>query len=373
MIEIDPVLAEERRCVDRLPFRNFGVAPEVSRGIGSFCLIDQKQASHEDLNNLRRATAEAVKELPSDEALDVIYPAEHGRCAIRSLVSENNVKEKVGDTRFAALVVDGNDPRSVAARRVEAQWFEDEFGTHPSDHERSHNKYSDSSLFILMLDMADPEEPVAAGVLRCIKPSEVGLKTVNILASDTVVNEEAINPWHDDFAAKIPGYDQADQQTREQLIYKFFGTDPSSTWDVPTMAVDKKYKGHSADEFTPAYGLYAACMQVAIASGARSFINTQDVKPLRLMQYRFGSPWTDKRTKDEDGEAGRYGFTAVPYEGPEPVVPTCLPDLVKFKSDICIKKPDECAKLFDPNTYSALFMTPLDLQADRFNQLHEAA
>jgi hypothetical protein len=277
--------------------------------LGGLCLFDQFVLSPEALNTMRAEAAGSSENLLADEALDKIYPPSQEACAIRSLVNSFGIKDKIGDTQFAILAVEGSDPRSIAPRRAEAQWFNKEFNTHPSDHENGFSSYSDESLFMYMLDMSDSENPVPSGVLRFIRPSDKGTKTVNVLSHDEYQGEKRINPWFGDFAEKIPGYAEATEAERGKMIHDFYGVDAATTWDVPTMAVDSRYKGHNADAVSPAWGLYVACVNVAMELGAQSFINTQDVAPLKLMQFRFARLWTDERTKDENGERGKYGFT----------------------------------------------------------------
>jgi hypothetical protein len=361
-------------CIDTLAARDAEDTRRSAKGMGSFCLFDQNLLTADTLNSMRLNTAELYTDADPQDALEALYPASQEACATRSLLAEFDVREKMDGKQFAILAVEGNDPRSVAARRVEAQWFADEFGTHPAEHETSFSPYSESSLFVYMLDMTDPDNPRPCGVLRFVRPSDHGLKTVNILSKDEVEDGKTINPWFNDFAGKIPGFADADTETRKEMIYSFFGANPETTWDVPTMAVDASYKGTSPNDLTtPACGLYAACVNTAMALGAQSFLNTQDYAPLKLMQFRYARLWTDERTKDENGVKGKFGFTPVAYDGPAPVVPSYLADLDGFKTRIMRDKPAAGASLFDPNFYGQKFKLPQDLQPTFFASHTQAA
>lgn len=366
------MITEERLTRPSLTCSNAAELERVAmvdgvRMIGSLCIFDQDVMDAGTLNGVRLETARASETMPAEEALDRIYPPSHEACATKSLIAENEVARKVGNSQFAVIAIEGCDPRSVAARRNEAKWFHAEFGTHPSEHEEAFSKYSDSSLFLHMFDMSDPDNPLSCGVLRFIRPSEAGLKTVNILSHDEMAGDKVVNPWFNDFVEKIPEYKDATEAERVKLIYEFFGIDQSNSWDVPTMAVDARYKGHDAEAVTPAWGLYVACVNVAMDMGCNSFINTQDVAPLRLMQFRFARLWTDGKTPDEQGKKGKYGFSEVPYEGPAPVVPTCLPDIAAFRERILRDKPNAGRLLFDRESFGSIFKIPEDIQPEMFH------
>lgn len=354
-------------------------APEVgfgshanTRPIGSLCLQTQAGLEPAVLNAARSDAALLSLDQEPIDALSQIYPLEHLKCANRTLLKRENVARRIGSSQFAVLLVEGDDPLSVAPRETEARLFHEEFGIHPAQHELTFADFASLSFFLYMLDVSSKEDPRPAGVMRMIRPSPVGLKTLKILSSNRLNGEEVINPWFDDFSAKIPGFEQADKATRIRMIYDFFNVDPLTTWDVPSMAVDEHYKGHSLGA-TPAYGLYAAGIQTAALKGCGAIINTQDYAPLMLMQLRFARAWTDRHTPDHDGNKGKYGFTPVVYDGPEPVVPTCMPDVSAYLARLEKEKPDVYELLMDRETHKSIFQTPYDLEPELFNTTSTAA
>lgn len=85
--------------------------------------------------------------------------------------------------RLLCFEIEGSDPFSNIARQVEREVFEERFGNDPVMLTREYWPYEDSSLFFVALDT---DAKVPAGVLRMIRNSPAGLKTLVDLADPTI-------------------------------------------------------------------------------------------------------------------------------------------------------------------------------------------
>jgi hypothetical protein len=83
--------------------------------------------------------------------------------------------KKQGCGRFACFVLEGADPFANIARQVEREVFEQSFGNDPVMLTREYAPYEESSLFFLVVDT---QAKAPAGVLRMIRNSSSGLKTL---------------------------------------------------------------------------------------------------------------------------------------------------------------------------------------------------
>jgi hypothetical protein len=83
--------------------------------------------------------------------------------------------KKLGCNRFACFALEGNDPFANIARQVEREVFQDSWGNDSATMKREYGPYDDASVFFMAVDT---QERVPAGVLRMIRNSSVGLKTI---------------------------------------------------------------------------------------------------------------------------------------------------------------------------------------------------
>jgi hypothetical protein len=77
--------------------------------------------------------------------------------------------------RFACFELDGTDPFANIARQVEREVFQDSWGNDCVTMKEEYGPYDESSVFFVVIDMQDL---VPAGVLRMIRNSPAGLKTI---------------------------------------------------------------------------------------------------------------------------------------------------------------------------------------------------
>jgi hypothetical protein len=149
---------------------------------------------------------------------------------IERLVSEHPAS---GSGRFAAYRIRGTSPYSDIARSIESEVFRRFFGNTPEELEASYGAYDVHSRFILAVDR---ETNQAAGTLRVIETSELGLKSLNDIR-------------------------EAPLELSLQSVLDYHGIkDLRTCWDVGTMAVRKPYRGQDNAHFvgTMLYGLFLA-------------------------------------------------------------------------------------------------------------------
>jgi hypothetical protein len=123
--------------------------------------------------------------------------------------------------RFACFELDGRDPYSDIARQLEREVFFDSWGNDAATMAREYGPYDDHSLFFLAID-THAEAP--AGVLRMIRNSPAGLKTIVDL-DDT--EKSPIAP------VTIPVADVTAHHRIDDL---------NRCWDGATAAVPRRYR-----------------------------------------------------------------------------------------------------------------------------------
>ena len=96
--------------------------------------------------------------------------------------------------KYICFEVDGQDPLSNVGRHIERVRFEKTFGNTADDMAREYGPYEHASTFFISVDRED-EAP--AGVLRIIRNSAVGLKTINDVAGPPLnLPKEHIMAYH---------------------------------------------------------------------------------------------------------------------------------------------------------------------------------
>jgi hypothetical protein len=83
--------------------------------------------------------------------------------------------KKLGCNRFACFAIEGDDPFANIARQVEREVFEDSWGNDAQTMAQEYGPYDDASVFFMAVDT---HAGVPAGVLRMIRNSPRGLKTI---------------------------------------------------------------------------------------------------------------------------------------------------------------------------------------------------
>jgi hypothetical protein len=145
---------------------------------------------------------------------------------------------------FACFELEGTDPYANIARQVEREVFEDSWGNDSVTMKQEYGPYDESSVFFLAID-TQAKRP--AGVLRMIRNSPAGLKTIVDL-DDSI--KSPIAP------IAIP----ADEVMRHHGI-----EDLDRCWDGATAAVPRQYRGKLA-------AMHVQLMQVVAAAAMRENI-----------------------------------------------------------------------------------------------------
>lgn len=188
--------------------------------------------------------------------------------------SDDDVKELTVDLidsknfetheRFVSYRLSGNNKYSDIGRQVERQVFEYTFGSNNAEFmQNEYGPYEQSSIFFITVDR-EAKEPI--GVLRVIRNSSAGLKTINDLSSpDSPLNltPEGIRTDHN--------------------IMDF-----ESCWDIGTVAVPVQYRKNGA---SAALQLYRGMYNTAIEEGIEHLVSVIDRAPLLVLTEYLAIPF----------------------------------------------------------------------------------
>ena len=83
--------------------------------------------------------------------------------------------KRLGCGRFACFAIESTDPFANIARQLEREVFQDSWGNDAATMKKEYGPYDESSVFFMAVDTVDK---VPAGVLRMIRNSPAGLKTI---------------------------------------------------------------------------------------------------------------------------------------------------------------------------------------------------
>lgn len=191
---------------------------------------------------------------------------------INGMVSEVIPSEEVrAGRRFGLQIFDGQDPYSDIGRFVESTVFGEFFNHDLELMKQEYGEYDGASTFLVVLDY---ENSKPAGVLRMIKPSEAGLKSLKDLASP-YARENVPNPWFQ------PG------DTVESRLLEM-GNDLEHSIDIATMGIMPEYRSAHAMDGTSA-SLYSTCVRWCIANNYTNWVAIVDKKIFDDMQS-WGEP-----------------------------------------------------------------------------------
>lgn len=170
------------------------------------------------------------------------------------------------DARIACFQIEGTDPFANVARQIEREVFEDTWGNDSATMKQEYGPYDESSVFFLAVDT---EAQVPAGVLRMIRNSPAGLKTLVDL-DDCIKSPIAPIPIPVDDAMRHHGIDDLD-----------------TCWDGATAAVPRRYRSK-----LPA--VYLQIMRVVSAAAIREniqhFVAVLDAPVFRAAREVLGLP-----------------------------------------------------------------------------------
>jgi hypothetical protein len=145
------------------------------------------------------------------------------------------------DKKFGIYFVSSHSEFAPLARFVERQVFGRVFGNDQATMDREYDPYEDASFFVLVVDHRRIEP---AGVLRAIRPSSAGHKTIRDLA--------AVPEW---------------SVTFRELSDYHGGVDADDVWDLATLAVrDQWTEGASGSHVSAAlyHGIYIASLMAGV-------------------------------------------------------------------------------------------------------------
>jgi hypothetical protein len=172
------------------------------------------------------------------------------------------------DDQFVVYEMNGTDEFSNIGRYVEAQAFDETFNEKVDDMEKSYGEYEGASTFFVVMDQKS-QQP--AGVLRIIRNSERGLKTLNDIAG------EPLNIAIEDFM-KFHNVESLD-----------------NTWDVGTVAILPEYrasvrKSIMSKNTQPNILLYRSLYKKAENEGIEHFVSVID-RPAHNNLNALGVPF----------------------------------------------------------------------------------
>ena len=168
--------------------------------------------------------------------------------------------------RFACFQIEGTDPFANIARQVEREVFEDSWGNDSVTMKNEYGPYDESSVFFVVIDT---KAKVPAGVLRMIRNSPVGLKTIVDL--DDII-KSPIAP------IAIPMNDVMRHHRIEDL---------DRCWDGATAAIPRRYRRKLV-------GVHVQIMRVVGAAAIREdiqhFVAVLDAPVFRAARDVLGLP-----------------------------------------------------------------------------------
>jgi hypothetical protein len=160
---------------------------------------------------------------------------------------------------FGAYLVGANEPGAELGRLLERSVFLEAFGNTEDDLKEEYRIYEESSLFILVLDHL---RHLPAGVIRVVRPSPVGFKSLNDL-----------QPTWGESAAVL--------MERTGLNFP-----PEKIWDVATLAVPPEYRARAVGGLV-GMGLYQTLTMAARASRIELLVTILDMPVFRMLRWKM--------------------------------------------------------------------------------------
>ena len=176
--------------------------------------------------------------------------------------------------------IDGIDPHADIARQLEREVFQDSWGNDAATMKQEYGPYDDSSTFFLAID-TQAQQP--AGVLRMIRNSPAGLKTIVDLDCSI---KSPIAP------VAIPAGD----------VMRHHGIDDlDRCWDGATAAVPRRYRRKLTAIHLQMMGVVAAA---AIRDNIQDFVAVLDAPVFRAAAQILGLPVVGLRAGGTPGAHG---------------------------------------------------------------------
>ncbi|MCD9622707.1 hypothetical protein [Rhabdothermincola salaria] len=219
---------------------------------------------------------------------------------LQELASAVMREEGRSATPFGLYVIPASDPRSELGRHVERAVFGEFFGETEEFLREEYDEYEPGSVFLVVLD--HPRR-LPAGVVRLIVDSPAGFKSLNDL--------ERI--WGEDIDAVL---------ARSGL-----DVDPSTIWDVATIAVMPEYRKSSTNGLI-SLALVQGVITLAAKSGVELGLAVFDLVALDLIQAVCGRAWQTFAGLEPKGYLGSPSSIA------------CYCDMQEFGPRLAFTDPD---------------------------------
>ncbi len=237
---------------------------------------------------------------------------------LAGLADDVVVRAGRGNTPFGLYVLDGAQPESDLARHLEQAVFYETFGNTPDLLAAEYGPYDPASFFLCVVDHHRRQ---AAGMIRVIRPSPLGFKSIDDLA----------RRWDQPF-------DELD--ARHGL-----GVDLTSLWDLATLGVDREYRASSASGLV-AMALYQGLNMLADRQGIRWAVAVLDLVVLDLLNDAWQRPFAPM----PGIEPRRY----LDSPASQPV----LFDAVDYKARLALIDPTTHQILFEGKGLESVVSTP---------------
>ena len=194
------------------------------------------------------------------------YVYDMSDCDRNQLTEQFLSTKRVGCGRFACFTLEGTDPFANIARQVERAVFQDSWGNDAATMKKEYGPYDESSIFFMVVDT---QENVPAGVIRMIRNSPLGLKTIVDL-DDVVKSPIAPIAIPVDDVMRHHGIDDLDR-----------------CWDGATAAVPRKYRRKLA---TMHVQLLRMMVINAMREDIQHFVSVLDAPVVRAARDVLGLP-----------------------------------------------------------------------------------
>ena len=201
---------------------------------------------------------------------------------------------------FGAYLFGASEPGADLGRHLESRVFLESFGNTTDLLAREYGPYEASSWFIVVVDHL---RQLPVGVMRIVRPSPVGLKSLNDLQS----------VWGE--AAEVV-------MRRTGLDF-----DQRKTWDIATLAVLSDYR-HGTTGGLVTMGLYQTLSLAALISGIELFVAILDMPVFRILRWKLHMIF-----------AGYRGLAPKPYLGSIASIPAWC-DVAGSESRLAAVDPD---------------------------------
>lgn len=219
---------------------------------------------------------------------------------------------------FGLYVLRGDQPAADLGRQLERAVFLETFGDTPELLAAEYDAYEASSVFFVVVDHRRRR---AAGVMRVILPSPVGLKSLNDMARG----------WARSADDAIEATEGAPRT--------------GAVWDVATLAVDPEYRGNAAAGLV-SLSLYQALFMTGVRWGNEFLVAVLDVAVLRMLQWQLANLFRSFE-----------GVAAAPYLGSKASRPVWC-DISEWRERLQAARPELYELFFEGTGHEPAVASP---------------